>query len=446
MRKYDGGSMNYTPEHLEKWNRAIKLMEDNIPVPMSFDTWIKPLRLFSVSSDTICIIGSNTLQLNHVKQRYYTELYNALRMSFGQSYELEFYTEDELAKAVSNAPKTNLNPSYNFENFVVGPSNSFACAASLAVAESPSTAYNPLFIYGSVGLGKTHLMNAIGNYILSADPTKNVLLTTSESFTNELIDAIVRKKGTAELRNRMRNVDVLMVDDIQFLSKTKSTQEEFFHTFNDLHSKGKQIIISSDRPPKDIPTLEERLRSRFEWGLIVDIQKPDYETRVAILRKKADEEGIDVSYDVLDYIATCVESNIRELEGTLTRLNAQCQLMGTPITLECARTSLSQLMKSQENRVITPELIISVVCEQYGISQEDVLSKKRSRDIALPRQIAMYLCRDLTQLSTTNIGRAFGDRDHTTVMHGCDKIAEEMKNNFSFKKRVEEIAALIKNG
>jgi len=297
-----------------------------------------------------------------------------------------------------------------------------------------------------VGLGKTHLMNAIGNYILGSDPTKNVLLTTSESFTNELIDAIVRKKGTAELRNRMRNVDVLMVDDIQFLSKTKSTQEEFFHTFNDLHSKGKQIIISSDRPPKDIPTLEERLRSRFEWGLIVDIQKPDYETRVAILRKKADEENIDVSYDVLDYIATCVESNIRELEGTLTRLNAQCQLMGTPITLECARTSLAQLMKSQESRAITPELIISVVCEQYGITPEQMTSKNRSRNIALPRQIAMYLCRDMTQLSTTNIGNAFGGRDHTTVMHGCEKIAEEMKANFSFKKRVEEIAGLIKNG
>ena len=290
------------------------------------------------------------------------------------------------------------------------------------------------------------LMNAVGNYIIAQNPVARIMLTTSERFANELIEAIAKKRGTAELRSKMRNVDVLMVDDIQFLSKTKSTQEEFFHTFNDLYSKGKQIIISSDRPPKDIPTIEDRLRSRFEWGLIVDIQKPDYETRVAILRKKADEEGIDVSYDVIDYIASHVESNIRELEGTLTRLSAQCQLMGTPITLDFAQNSLSQLMKSQEGRRITPELIISVVCDQYGVTQEDVVSKKRSRDIAVPRQIAMYLCRDLTQLSTTNIGRAFGGRDHTTVMHGCDKIAEEMKNNFSFKKRIEELTAMVKNG
>ena len=437
--------MNYTPEQKEAWDKAIKLLEDNL-IPVSFKMWIQPLRLYSVSPETICIITDDTFVLNHVKQRYITDLYNVIRMCFGRGYELEFHTSDEIARKSVNPNQTSLNPNYNFENFVVGPSNSFACAASLAVAEQPSSAYNPLFIYGSVGLGKTHLMNAIGNYIIAADPMKNVLLTSSETFTNELIDAIVKKKGTSELRNRMRNVDVLMVDDIQFLSKTKTAQEEFFHSFNDLYSKGKQIIISSDRPPKDIPTIEERLRSRFEWGLIVDIQKPDYETRVAILRKKADEEGIDVSYDVIDYIASRVESNIRELEGTLTRLSAQCQLMGTPITLECAQDSLSQLMKSQDVRRVTPELIISVVCDQYGVTQEDVLSKKRSREIALPRQIAMYLCRDMTQLSTTNIGRAFGGRDHTTVMHGCEKISEEMKNNFSFKKRIEELTAMIKNG
>ena len=437
--------MNYTAEQKEAWDKAIGLLKENL-IPISFDTWIKPLQLYSVTPETISIIVSNTLVLNHVKQRYLTDLYNMIRMCFGRGFELEFYTEDEIARLANNPRQTTLNPNYSFENFVVGPSNSFACAASLAVAENPSSAYNPLFIYGSVGLGKTHLMNAIGNYITGMDPMKNVMLTTSETFTNELIDAIVKKKGTAELRNRMRNVDVLMVDDIQFLSKTKSTQEEFFHTFNDLYSKGKQIIISSDRPPKDIPTLEERLRSRFEWGLIVDIQKPDYETRVAILRKKADDEGIDVSYDVIDYIAERVESNIRELEGTLTRLHAQCELMGTPITLECAQNSLAQLMKSQEGRRVTPDLIISVVCDQYGITQEQILSKNRSRDIALPRQIAMYLCRDLTQLSTTNIGKAFGGRDHTTVMHGCDKIADEMKHNFSFKKKIEELTAMIKNG
>ncbi len=437
--------MNYTPEQKQAWDKAKSMLEENL-IPVSFNTWIRPLELYSVTQDSILITVPNNLIQNHVRQRYYTELYNMMRMCFGRSYELELYTPEELSRQRGELTRTTLNAKYSFENFVVGPSNSFAYAASLAVAEQPSDVYNPLFIYGSVGLGKTHLMNAIGNYIMADDPMKNVLLTTSESFTNELIDAIVKKKDTSELRQRMRNVDVLMVDDIQFLAKTKSTQEEFFHTFNDLYSKGKQIIISSDRPPKDIPTIEERLRSRFEWGLIVDIQRPDYETRVAILRKKADEEGIHVTYDVIDYIAGRVESNIRELEGTLTRLSAQCQLMGTPITLEFARDSLSQLMATQEARRVTPELIIQEISKQYGVEPEDIISKKRSRDIALPRQIAMYLCRDMTQLSTTNIGKAFGDRDHTTVMHGCDKIQSEMQNNFAFKKRIEELTQLIKNG
>ena len=437
--------MNYTPEQKEAWDKAIGLLEKNL-MPIKFNTWIKPLKLYSVTAESIVIVADNVLTLSSVKTRYFTDLYNMIKLSFGRSYELEFYTQDEIDRQQVSVKRTTLNNKYSFENFVVGPSNSFAYAASLAVAEQPSDVYNPLFIYGSVGLGKTHLMNAIGNYIMADDPRKNVLLTTSESFTNELIDAIVKKKDTSELRNRMRNVDVLMVDDIQFLSKTKSTQEEFFHTFNDLYNNGKQIIISSDRPPKDIPTIEERLRSRFEWGLIVDIQKPDYETRVAILRKKADEEGIDVSYDVIDYIAGRVESNIRELEGTLTRLSAQGQLMGVPITLDFARDSLSQLMKSQEGRRITPELIISVIADQYGVTADDIVSKKRSRDVALPRQIAMYLCRNMTQMSTTNIGRSFGGRDHTTVMHGCDKINQEMNDNFSFRKRIEELTAMIKNG
>lgn len=437
--------MNYTPEQKQAWDRAVAMLEENL-APVSFNTWIKPLEMYAVTDEAIQILVPSPIIVDMVRQRYYTELYNTLRMCFGRSYELELYMPDQIARKNSEMTRTTLNPKYSFDNFVVGPSNSFAYAASLAVAEQPSDVYNPLFIYGSVGLGKTHLMNAIGNYIMADDPTKNVLLTTSESFTNELIDAIVKKKDTSRLRQRMRNVDVLMVDDIQFLAKTKSTQEEFFHTFNDLYSKGKQIIISSDRPPKDIPTIEERLRSRFEWGLIVDIQRPDYETRVAILRKKADEEGIDVSYDVIDYIAGRVESNIRELEGTLTRLSAQCQLMGTPITLDFARDSLSQLMSSLEVRRITPELIIQEIGKQYGVEPDDIISKKRSRDIALPRQIAMYLCRDMTHLSTTNIGKAFGDRDHTTVMHGCDKILNEMKSNFAFKKRIEELAQLIKNG
>ena len=436
--------MNYTPEQKQAWENVVSVMQENL-IPYVFQTWIAPLELFSVTAESIILVAETFVQRDTVKQRYYTNIHNLIQHSFGRSYEIEIYTREELNRVQTTVERTTLNQRYSFDNFIVGPSNSFAYAASLAVAEQPSEAYNPLFIYGNVGLGKTHLMNAIGNFITAADPTKNVFLTTSESFTNELIDSIVRKKDTSELRKRMRNVDVLMVDDIQFLSRTKATQEEFFHTFNDLYNSGKQIIISSDRPPKDIPTIEERLRSRFEWGLIVDIGKPEYETRVAILNKKASEEGIDVPYEVIDHIAFCVESNIRELEGILNRLKAQSQLQGIPITLELAQDLLSQLFKSNEGKSITPERILEIVSEQYSVSVEDLLSKKRSRDVALPRQIAMYLCRSLTQLSTTNIGQIIGGRDHTTVMHGCEKIEEDMEKDFSFKKKIEELAERIRN-
>ena len=438
-----------------QWDNALKLLHEEV-TEYQYMTWFKPLTPVIVGDDRMVFEFDDKFVMQTVRTRFYLLIKNAVMISYGKEYQIEFVFRGEspiFSKAVVTDIRTEndeliesmLNPKYTFDTFVVGASNRFAHAASLAVAELPADAYNPLFLYGGVGLGKTHLMHAIGHYIHQNNPNAKLMYITSENFTNQLITAIAQKTNQ-ELRDRLRNVDVLMVDDIQFIAGKTATQEEFFHTFNELHGNGKQIIISSDRPPKDIPTIEDRLRSRFEWGLIVDIQKPDYETRVAILRKKADEEGIDVSYDVIDYIASHVESNIRELEGTLTRLSAQCQLMGTPITLEFAQNSLSQLMKSQEGRRITPELIISVVCDQYGVTQEDVISKKRSRDIAMPRQIAMYLCRDLTQLSTTNIGRAFGGRDHTTVMHGCDKIAEEMKNNFSFKKRIEELTAMVKNG
>ena len=436
--------MNYTPEQKQTWDRIVSTMKENM-MSYVFQTWIEPLRLYAVTDDSIILTAETFVQRDTVKQRYYTNLYNMVRINFGRTYEIDIYTLEELDRLHTTLERTTLNKRYSFENFIVGPSNSFAYAASLAVAEQPSEAYNPLFIYGSVGLGKTHLMNAIGNFITDADPSRNVFLTTSESFTNELIDSIVRKKDTSELRKRMRNVDVLMVDDIQFLAKTKATQEEFFHTFNDLYNSGKQIIISSDRPPRDIPTIEERLRSRFEWGLIVDIGKPEYETRVAILNKKAAEEGLDIPYEVIDRIASCVESNIRELEGMLNRLKAQSQLQGTPITLELAQEVLSQLFKAHEEKSVTPERILSVVAEQYGVSTDDLLSKKRSRNVALPRQIAMYLCRNLTQLSTTNIGQFIGGRDHTTVMHGCDKIAEDMERDFSFKKRMEDLIDRIQN-
>ena len=433
--------MNYTPDQKACWDRAMQLLKENLDGP-SFNAWFKTLSLYAVTADKLIIVGQNAFSLQHMQSRYGTILLSTIDMVFERKYQLEFYTQEEVAKIRDKLEASTLNEKYTFENFVVGASNSFAYAASLAVAEEPSEVYNPLFIYGGVGLGKTHLMNAIGNYITRINPSANVLLMTSETITNELIDAIARKR-TAELRNKLRNVDVLMVDDIQFLSRTKATQEEFFHTFNDLHGNKKQIIISSDRPPKEIPEIEERLRSRFEWGLIVDIQKPDFETRVAILKQKADEEGIEVPYEVLEYIARHVSSNIRELEGSLTSLDAHSHLMGTPITLELARNALNHLVKTQEARKVTAELIISVVADKYGVTAEDITGKRISREIATPRQVAMYICREMTDMSTTSIGRAFGDRDHTTVLHGCDKVADAIAADFAFKRRVEELMKLV---
>ena len=437
--------MNYSAEEKANWDRAVEMVRADMDVA-SFNAWIKPINLYAINGGTMFITTPIPMALPRLRTRYAATLSNAVYQVFKRGYEMEFYMESDAAlidEKINALHTTTLNPKYTFENFITGNSNSFAYAASLAVAEEPAQVYNPLFIYGGVGLGKTHLMNAVGNYITQADDSANVLLMTSETITNELIEAIGKKK-TAELRAKMRKVDVLMVDDIQFLARTKTTQEEFFHTFNDLYNNGKQIIISSDRPPKEIPEIEERLRSRFEWGLIVDIQKPDLETRMAILRSKAEEEGIDIPYDVVEYIARNVNSNIRELEGCLTSLDARAQLMDVPITLDFARAALANRINEQSARKVSPELIIEVVAQQYNLAPEDVTGKKRNREIAMPRQIAMYICREMTSLSTTNIGRAFGDRDHTTVMHGCDKISELIREDFSFKKRVEEIMELVK--
>ena len=439
--------MNYSPEDKANWDRVIQMLEETLSNSAQrpfFDTFIKPLKLYAATSDTLYVSGDNAFNLQLMKTRYATMIYSTVSLVFGRRYELEYYPESEISRVVGQLRQPILNPMYSFDNFIVGASNNFAFAASLAVAQTPGEVYNPLFIYGGVGLGKTHLMNAIGNYITSRNPKLNVLLMTSEAMTNELIEGIARKK-TSELRSRLRNVDVLMVDDIQFLSRTKATQEEFFHTFNSLHDNKKQIIIASDRPPRELPEIPERLRSRFEWGLIVDIQKPDYETRVAILIQKANEMGIEIPYDVVEYIAQSVNSNIRELEGCLTSLNAHAELMNTPITLDMAKTALSGRIGIQSSRAITPELIIEIVARQHDISPEDIIGKNRSQQIAFPRQIAMYICRRMTSLSTTSIGRAFGDRDHTTVMHGCDKIAASMDSDFAFRKRIEELMGLIEN-
>ena len=434
--------MHYTEEQLAAFEKAISMFKGDVN-DLLFKAWFSRLKLFTVTEEAIVIEAENSMVVEQLRARYFQTLSNVLGATFGRTYDIKILTAEEIKNQYREMESAMLDPHYTFENFVVGSSNSFAHAAALAVADDPSGAYNPLFIYGGVGLGKTHLMNAIGNYVQKNDPRKNVLFITSETFTNELIDAIVKKKGTAQLRAKMRNVDVLLVDDIQFLSKTVSTQEEFFHTFNHLYAGGKQIILSSDRPPKDIPTIEERLRSRFEWGLTVDIQRPDFETRVAILQKKSSEEEIDTPEEVLEYIAERVESNIRELEGMLVRVNAQAQLMGKPITLEMAQETLAALLSSREPRKITPDSIIQTVSSHYSVSNEDVTGKRRSRDIALPRQVSMYLIRELTPLSTTAIGRVFSGRDHSTVMHSCDKIAEMMRKDISFRKTVDELKQFV---
>ena len=339
---------------------------------------------------------------------------------------------------------SNLNPKNTFDSFVIGNSNRFAHAACVAVAESPAKAYNPLFIYGGVGLGKTHLMHAIGHYILNQNSNAKVLYLSSENFTNELINSIKDDKNEA-FRNKYRNVDVLLVDDIQFIAGKESTQEEFFHTFNALHNASKQIIISSDRPPKEIPTLEDRLRSRFEMGLIADIQSPDYETRIAILRKKAQEENKHVPDEVTIHIAKNIKSNIRELEGALVRIFAYADLANKEITYELACEALKDIISGKVNKEINVDLIKEKVSQYYNIKISDFNLKKRTRDIAFPRQVAMYLSRELTDLSLPKIGESFGGKDHTTVMHAHEKISNDIKKNKDLKDKIENIINDIKH-
>lgn len=337
-----------------------------------------------------------------------------------------------------------LNPKYTFDSFVIGNSNRFAHAASLAVAESPAKAYNPLFIYGGVGLGKTHLMHAIGHYILQNTPNAKVVYVSSEKFTNELINSIKDDKNE-EFRNKYRNVDVLLIDDIQFIAGKERTQEEFFHTFNALYEADKQIILSSDRPPKEIPTLEDRLRSRFEWGLIADIQAPDFETRIAILKKKADVENLDIPNEVMVYIATKIKSNIRELEGALIRIVAYSSLTNREISVDLAAEALKDIISSEQNKQITIELIQDIVCNYFNLKIQELKSSRRTRNIAFPRQIAMYLSRKLTDMSLPKIGEEFGGRDHTTVIHAYEKISNILKKDESLRNVIDDLNKKITN-
>ena len=431
----------------DKWKEILQRVRDEHELSeISFTTWIEPLTIHSVEDNLITIlVPSEKMGLDYVSKKYTLPIKVAIAEITGVNYEIRFILPEEVKQEKAPAPVQknlyvpNLNPKYTFDTFVVGSNNNLAHAAALAVAESPGEIYNPLFIYGGVGLGKTHLMHAIAHFILKNNPKSKILYVSSETFTNELIDAIRNKNNitTTEFREKYRNNDVLLIDDIQFIIGKESTQEEFFHTFNTLYESKKQIIISSDKPPKEIETLEERLRSRFEWGLTVDIQSPDYETRMAILRKKEEMEGYNIDNEVIKYIATNIKSNIRELEGALTKIVALSRLNKCDITLELAEEALKDIISPNAQREVTPELIIQVVSDHFGITPADVISQKRTKDIVYPRQIIMYLCRTMTETSLQIIGRSLGKRDHTTVLHGADKITSDMQKDETLRNTID---------
>lgn len=437
----------------ECWDVILQnLKEEHDISDVSYKTWLLPLEVIDAdeaSGIVTILIPEEHLSLNYIKKKYSFLLQVSIEEITGFSCSLDFVLpgtlkekKENLSEAVDArvlASKSNINYNYTFDTFVVGSNNRMAHAASLAVAESPAEIYNPLFIYGGVGLGKTHLMHAIGNFILKNDPSKKLLYVTSEVFTNELIEAIRNKNNfsTVEFREKYRSNDVLMIDDIHFIIGKESTQEEFFHTFNALHEAKKQIIISSDRPPKEFTTLEERLVSRFEWGLTVDISAPDYETRMAILRKKEELEGYNIDNEVIKYAAANIKSNIRELEGALTKIVALSKLDNRDISLDLAEEALKDLIAPDTVREVTPELIINIVAEHFKCTPADIISVKRNKEIVYPRQIAMYLCRAMTSAPLQYIGKVLGNRDHTTVIHGADKIAADLETNETLRNTID---------
>lgn len=444
----------------ENWEQILNKMKlEYCSSNISYNTWIAPLTVYEVTDDTVYILVKLRASLEHIEEKYLLPFKVCIAEVTGYEYEVSFVTDDHVViqekkdtavkKQQSNAifEQANLNPKYTFDTFVVGSNNNFAHAASLAVADSPGEIYNPLFLYGGVGLGKTHLMHSIAHFILEKDPTKKVLYVTSETFTNELIDALKIGKNGNELamttfREKYRNNDVLLIDDIQFIIGKESTQEEFFHTFNHLHVSGKQIIISSDKPPKDIETLEARLRTRFEWGLIADISSPDYETRMAILRKKEELDGLEryhIPDEVMQYIANNITSNIRELEGSLNKLIALANLENKPIDIPLAAEALKDMISPNNTREITPELIIEVVSDHFNVPAAELKGKKRNAEIVLPRQIVMYLCRKMTDTPLKTIGLILGGKDHASVSHGVKKIEHDIKTDEALNNTVNII-------
>ena len=442
-----------SPLYQKHWEAILSIIELETS-SVSFNTWFKDTELIDIEETELVVSVKNEFTKEILNTRYLELIRNSALQVLNKEYAIKFVLPNEQTNlAQKNIKKneqlqdplnypSNLNPRYVFDSFVVGNSNRMAHAAALAVAEAPARAYNPLFLYGGVGLGKTHLMHSIAHYILDQNPSAKVIYASSEKFTNELINSI-RDDKNESFRNKYRNIDVLLIDDIQFITGKERTQEEFFHTFNALYEANKQIIICSDRPPKEIETLEERLRSRFEWGLIADIQSPDLETRIAILRKKAEIESLSVPEDVLLFIAKTVISNIRELEGALNRILAFSSLTNKPITVELANEALKDLISKDKPKVITAEYILDVVANYFHLKPEELKSSKRTRNIAYPRQIAMYLCRKLTDLSLPKIGEKFGGRDHTTIIHGFDKISRELQTDIELTQMLNELESKI---
>lgn len=435
------------------WDKTLQLIKGELSPP-SFNAFFKQIKPLQLQSNTLILLVPNDFTKGILEDRYLNLIESSVNQLSLKKYNIQFVLSENEVKGLDkdhnieedkNSKKNypNLNPKYTFDTFVIGNSNRFAHAACVAVAEAPARAYNPLFLYGGVGLGKTHLMHAIGHHIMEQKKDPKVVYVSSEKFTNELINSI-KDDRNEEFRNKYRNVDVLLIDDIQFIAGKERTQEEFFHTFNSLHEANKQIIISSDRPPKEIPTLEDRLRSRFEMGLITDIQAPDFETRMAILRKKAQMEDIDVPNEVTVYIAKNIKSNIRELEGALTRVVAYSSLTNRTISFELAAEALKDIITTSKHEEITVNRIKEKVSSVFSLKMEDFNSKKRTRSISYPRQVAMYLSRELTDLSLPKIGEEFGGRDHTTVIHAHDKISKDIESKEDFKEKINKIILDLK--
>ena len=443
--------MNVIEEHWQEILQRVK--EDCELLDVSYNMWLKPLQVYKYENGILYILVSlEEIAINIINKKYSFPIKSAVAEITGISCEIKFIQKKDveaMEKEVSsydNNPssvfETNLNKEYTFDTFVVGSNNQFAYAASLAVAESPGTIYNPLFLYSGVGLGKTHLMHSIAHFIMKTNPSMRVLYVTSEVFTNEVIEAI-RNGNNNSMRNfreKYRNIDVLLIDDVQFIIGKESTQAEFCHTFNTLYGEKKQIIISSDKPPKDMDILEDRIRSRFEWGLICDISSPNYETRMAILRKKQEMDGYTVSDDVIEYIASNIKSNIRELEGALTKIKAYSNLVKQDVNLALAEQVLKDIISPNDKKIITPETIINMVAEQFDITPADIIGNKRSSKIVYPRQIAMYLCRNMLDIPLTQVGSYIGNRDHTTVIHGINKIQDELETS----EQTQKIIATLK--